>query len=217
MLSTKHAIKWILSLYGGSDGRLGEPGWCPGEHIMWCQDWNLCYLYLPLLYLTFHIFSANEGALGIPVLSGVSGASEWLSEWPSDLLTYVFTSGNLRFSSQDHYSLRHSRHKTLSRTHTHTSTHTRTHTHTLSSNTINLSHILVAHTHTLLSNTISLSDILFLAHTHTRLCNSYYFVIFRIFQAIHLIGAFEITRTCFFRSILDFQYSSPVKNIAVWW
>ena len=26
MLSTKHAVKWILSLCGGSDGGLGEPG-----------------------------------------------------------------------------------------------------------------------------------------------------------------------------------------------
>ena len=26
MLSTKHAMKWLLSLCGGSDGGLGEPG-----------------------------------------------------------------------------------------------------------------------------------------------------------------------------------------------
>ena len=47
--------------------------------------------------------------------------------------------------------------------------------------------------------TVTLSDILVtrlsLAHTHT-LCNSYYFVLFRIFQAMDLIGAFELTRTC---------------------
>ena len=41
LLSTKHAMKWLLSLCGGSDGGLGEPGWHPGEHMMWCQDWNL--------------------------------------------------------------------------------------------------------------------------------------------------------------------------------
>ena len=42
LLSTKHAMKWILSLCGGSDGGLGGPSWRLGEHITWCQDWNLC-------------------------------------------------------------------------------------------------------------------------------------------------------------------------------
>ena len=41
-------MKWLLSLCGGSDGGLGEPSWRQGEHIMWCQAWNLTYLYLYL-------------------------------------------------------------------------------------------------------------------------------------------------------------------------
>ena len=68
---------------------------------------------------------------------------------------------------------------------------------TTSSSFASLPHILVVHIHSLIQ--------LFLAytHTHAHLCNSYCFVIFRIFQAIHLIGASEVTRTCF----CEFSYT----------
>ena len=45
MLSTRHTMKWLLSLCGGSDGRLGEPGWHPGEHI--CGVRTETYVPLP--------------------------------------------------------------------------------------------------------------------------------------------------------------------------
>ena len=34
MFSTKHALKWLLSLCGGSDWRLEKPGWRTGEHAL---------------------------------------------------------------------------------------------------------------------------------------------------------------------------------------
>ena len=45
----------------------------------------------------------------------------------------------------------------------------------------------------------------YLSLTDTCLCCFYYFVMFRIFQAINLIGAFKLTRTCFFFFKVSFK------------
>ena len=73
LLSTKHAMKWLLSLCGGSDWGLGEPGWRPDEHIMWCQDWNLCtFTFIGLSWILKHhrvkfktfVDDAQQGSAG---------------------------------------------------------------------------------------------------------------------------------------------------------
>ena len=46
---------------------LGEPGWRPGEHIMWCQEWNLrTFTFIPSetlnLDLVVMTFVTSRGA-----------------------------------------------------------------------------------------------------------------------------------------------------------
>ena len=114
------------------------------------------------MLIVFSLFLLNLFFLGLMKTS----RSAHVSEWPGYLLTYAFTSGNLTFSSEDRDSLSDILITNLCLEHT----------YTLLSiiDSPPVSKIFSLHTHTLLSNSFSR------AHTHTHLCNSHYFVIFRI-------------------------------------
>ena len=51
MLSTKHAMKWLLSLCRGSDGGLGKLGRHMGEHICGVRTEAYVPLTLPFILL----------------------------------------------------------------------------------------------------------------------------------------------------------------------
>ena len=44
-------------------GVLGEPGWRPGEHIMWCKDWDLrtfTFMKFDVISLKFASYLADK-------------------------------------------------------------------------------------------------------------------------------------------------------------
>ena len=128
----------------------------------------------------------------------VDRVSDWhifFCEGVSDDVTYLFRSGNLTFLSKDRDSLSDILVTSLCLVHRHPLVH---HRFTWPP----VSHIFLLHTHTLSSNSFS--------PAHTSLCNSYYFVIFRIFKPYTSSDLWGPEDLLFSGTAFSVQYKDPI-------